>query len=309
MMCGNSILAKGSGVCTLRPRRIEDLCMACVCGMSVVAFWCVRVVCPQHHRVCVRSRLCVRQLCTCLSQICKGLEPMLYMMDRKPLWNVFLNMVANQTLWEVNCVHERVSVDLCFTVWTHVCRAHGIPHSAPTTVQTKEKNSRACMHEHIHTGARFRATQRAGMILCSKLFYGWWCHAYVQRVHALVCTYGCNRVAVSTYREQLECACSDAGLLCECVRVRVVSMCICFHLATSPSALCVCVCVSLFSSMFVLCVTGLVSKHMSLTETAVTLFNELYIRINQYKLTQMTQVYIRRSHIEIQQTQNSILRS
>ena len=33
----------------------------------------------------------------CLSQICKGLLPMLYKMERKPDWNVFLNIVASSS--------------------------------------------------------------------------------------------------------------------------------------------------------------------------------------------------------------------
>lgn len=44
----------------------------------------------KHHKVNLR-----KNDLTFLSQICNGLLPILYRMDKNPLWNVFLNIVYN----------------------------------------------------------------------------------------------------------------------------------------------------------------------------------------------------------------------
>jgi hypothetical protein len=48
---------------------------------------------------------------TFLSQICSGLLPMLYRMDRKPDWKVFLNIVAGRSK-EIHLEGELRSVAL-----------------------------------------------------------------------------------------------------------------------------------------------------------------------------------------------------
>lgn len=84
---------------------------------------------------------------TFLSHICKGLLPMLYNIDRNPLWNVFLNILASWSIewvWKygeyrdvdllggvlvANCLP-----DLCnsrYTKTLHVCFALVTYHNSP----------------------------------------------------------------------------------------------------------------------------------------------------------------------------------
>ena len=58
-------------------------------------------------------------VCTCASQICKGLLPMLYSTERKPDWKWLLNMVA----WVAWVVHVFGLLELFAYVW--VCLIAG----------------------------------------------------------------------------------------------------------------------------------------------------------------------------------------
>ena len=69
----------------------------------------------RHHHTCTRQDTRGRHTAlTCLFQICKGFEPMLYMMERNPDWYAFLNIVDD---------------GLCAT-HTHVHHTHTHTHTA-----------------------------------------------------------------------------------------------------------------------------------------------------------------------------------
>lgn len=52
---------------------------------------------------------------TFLSHICKGLLPMLYKIDKNPLWNVFLNMAP---CFSLQTAHDTIHSTVCFQLWS-----------------------------------------------------------------------------------------------------------------------------------------------------------------------------------------------
>jgi len=61
---------------------------------------------------------------TFLSHICKGLLPMLYKIDKNPLWNVFLNMTP---LWSLQTAHDTIRRTVCFQLWSKSGSVQNLP--------------------------------------------------------------------------------------------------------------------------------------------------------------------------------------
>ena len=72
---------------------------------------------------------------TFLSHICNGLLPMLYKIDKNPLWNVFLNMTPPFTL---QTAHDTIHSTVCFQLWSKSASVQNLPRYIRNTKPTRQ---------------------------------------------------------------------------------------------------------------------------------------------------------------------------